>query len=333
MSAGAGLLLVASTLTVARAQAGPPAAVRKIRDNERPRARNDALLLVRARVEAEYVAAHIKKRGQMAMPRVSMRAAMEAELKRTKKAAPTTWKDYRPIRDRLVAQRVFDLEFYKQFQQAVQGAGLSDPDIDTFFPDTVSPGEYITIGGVNFGPPQGKVLLEIKTDDVIELTVTSWTETAVTAYIEPLIGDVPLRPYYGKLWLATGSGKTSNAFPIMYYPIYSLYWLTYDQRIGSWCCGDTADGPALPGAYIGDPDFSLLYVTMNHYGDGHAELKYPNAAGQSLEQGYHMGCRGHCSGSMTIFFQAWGPKGIVPPTPSDEHTGGWFYMGDLPGHP
>lgn len=329
----AGLFFATSALTLAFAQVGPPGPLRKIQASERPRARDEKLILVRAKAEADYLAAHLNKGGTEVKPQLSARSALQAELNRTKKAAPATWKEYKPVRDGLIAQRAIDLEFYKTYQLCALAAKALFPDIDAFSPYTVSPGSLITIAGVNFGPAQGKVLLEIKADFVIELSVTDWTETTVRASIEPLIGDVPLRPYYGKLWLQTGSGMTSNAFPIMYYPIYSLYWLNYDQSIGSCCWGDTADGPALPGAYIGDPDFSLVAVTMNHDGDGHSELLYPMAAGQSLEQGYHMGCRGHCSASMTISFQACGPKGISPPSLNDEHTYGWAYVGEYCNQP
>ena len=303
--------------------------LRKIKDGERPRPRSQALLQARAEAEATYLGTEAKKKSpQKALPKLSMKDALQAELKRGNTAMPSTWKEYKQVHDRLIGQWIVDTNFYKTYQQVVQAHQINWPDIDSFSPYEVHPGGWLTIAGVNFGPSQGKVLLEIKPDYAVELRVDKWTDTLVTGYLDPLIGDVPLRPYYGRLWLITGVGTPSNAFPIMYRPIYWLVWLNYDQSVGSCCWGDTADGPALSGVFIGDPDFYLVGASPGHWGDGHGELTSPMAAGQSLEQGYHIGCRGHCSGGLTITYQVCGPKGILPPTPSDDHVTGWFIIGD-----
>jgi hypothetical protein len=138
---------------------------------------------------------------------------------------------------------------------------------------------------------------------------------------------VPLRPYYGKIWLQTGEGITSNVWPMMYYPIYSEYLAGWTKRVSGGLFGKGVTKTFLQNRMLGDGDFTVRLTTRHHSGDGWSELRYPYASGQSLAQGWHIGVDAFDEAHMTIWYHVYGPKGIDPPYVPE--LGAWGYSGDV----
>lgn len=252
----------------------------------------------------------------------------EAEKRAQKKSKPLTWKDRKALEIKKEAQQRYAYyeAYYGELQQAVAALGACEPDIDQVSYSSIRPGGVADLNGTCFGPSQGKVLLEVSAQHVIELEVTSWNDTRVVATVNPIVAEVPLRPHYGKIWLQTGNGTTSNVWPIMYYPIYSEYLASWTKHVFGGVWGSSKNGTFLEGHLLGDGDFTLDRVTRSHWSDGWSELRSPYAGGQSLEQGWHIGVSAAKHAYMKLTYVVVGPKGISPPYISE--LGGWGWLGD-----
>ncbi len=221
---------------------------------------------------------------------------------------------------------VYKKAYYPLLQKFIIGLGPCEPDIDSITPFEIGPGGRLELHGTCFGSSQGKVLLQLSDEYCVELDVTQWCETYVCAFLNSIISEVPLRPYYGRVWLRTGDGKTSNVWAIMYEPIYSVYiatWITYFSG-GIW--GYSTNETFLENRNLGDADFTVEWVERHHSGSGWSKLTSPTAGGQSLAQGYHIGCDAGHSGHMELLYRVRGPKGIWPPYISE--LGPWGWLGD-----
>lgn len=210
---------------------------------------------------------------------------------------------------------------------SLQRADGCTPDIDQISPFSISPGYSVELVGTCFGPSQGKVLAKISAASVIELEVLSWSDTRVVARVNRIIGDIPLRPYYGKIWLMTGAGVASNTWPIQYYPVYGIWIAMWLKRVSGGVFGNSANGTLLAGAQMGDTDFTLERVERSHSGSGWSALRSPMASGQSMAQGWHIGVGAGRHAMMSLLYRVKGPKGI-PPTYFSA-LGAWGYLGDV----
>lgn len=254
---------------------------------------------------------------------------VELEKKARLSGKPLTCKEIAQLEtQRILKYRDAYVEiYYPALQDRIQLQPSCNPDIDTISPFEIRPGRSINLNGTCFGQSQGKVLVEIASGKVVELEVYLWTETQVKAYLNSIIAEVPLRPYYGKIWLQTGNGETSNFWPIMYYPIYSWYiaWGPKEHIFGG-LFGNHKDDVFLEDKILGDNDFNLEVVERHHHGSGWSKLTYPHASGQNMGQGYHMGVNAGKHANMSLLYRAYGPKGIYPPSFSD--LGPWGWLGD-----
>jgi hypothetical protein len=252
----------------------------------------------------------------------------EAEKRAQKKGKPLTWKDRKAleIKREVKYRYAYHEAYYAELQQAIAALGACVPDIDQVWQSSIRPGGAADINGTCFGPSQGKVLLEVSAQHVIELEVYSWTDTQVIATVNPIVAEVPLRPHYGKIWLQTGGGATSNVWPIMYYPIYSWYLGSWTKHVFGGVWGSSKNGTFLKNRNLGDGDFTLERVDRTHWSDGWSELRYPYAGGQSLQQGWHIGVSAWDHAYMKLTYVVLGPKGISPPYISE--LGGWGWLGD-----
>lgn len=201
-----------------------------------------------------------------------------------------------------------------------------EPDIDSISPTSIRPGGSIELRGTCFGRSQGKVLLKITANDIVELEVATWNKNYILGRLNSLIANTPLRPYYGEVWIQTGSGLTSNVWPIMYYPIYSVYIASWIKHVGGGLWGASKDGTFLKDRTLADPDFIIEWVERHHWGDGWSEKRYPNAAGRNMAQGWHIGVDAGKHAYMKLLYRVKGPKGIDPPYFSD--LGPWGWLGD-----
>ena len=216
--------------------------------------------------------------------------------------------------------------YYKMLQKYVKKLGPCEPDIDSVSPSTIQPGGQVFINGTCFGPSQGKVLLEITIGHVIELEVTRWTDVEIIACINSIIAEVPLRQHYGKIWIQTGEGVTSNVWPMMYKPIYGWYWATWTKHVFGGVFGKSISRTFLKDRMLGDGDFYIERAERSHWGDGWSTKQSPYASGQSLAQGWHIGVSAFGHAYMNLGYCVYGPKGIYPPYISQ--LGPWSYLGD-----
>lgn len=255
---------------------------------------------------------------------------LSAAEKKAKSAGKQLLQEERVAYEQLRIIRTVDVMrsvYYGELNSLVAGLGACTPDIDQISPFEVKPGYGIQLWGTCFGSSQGKVLFEIKKDRIVELEVDYWQPTHIGATLNRLYGGLSLRPYYGRIWIRTGAGATSNTWPMMFEPIRSLYWASWTKWISGGAFGDSGDGTLLSGVVLSDLDFSIEYAECNHWGEGHAELKSPYAGGQSYSQGWHYGIPWWDNGGFSIGYRVVGPKGITPPAVSG--LGPWGYVGDI----
>jgi hypothetical protein len=187
------------------------------------------------------------------------------------------------------------------------------------------PGSGIYIWGVCFGPPQGRVLMQVTpSGDVVDLEVAEWSDTCVRARLSPFICG--LREYDdGRFWIVTGKGRSSNWLVAKFLPWSTIWQATKRISQDGGLFGGSKDGTFLSGVWIEDTAFTVQ-VTSEHIGDGWSALRSPNAYGQSLAQGYHIGVGAF--GSATIELNYWlsGPKCVNPPQVSGLPA--WVYCTD-----
>jgi len=215
---------------------------------------------------------------------------------------------------------------YAQIQEILNDQGPCDqPDIDNVADTWIRPGKEIDLYGTCFGSNLGKVLLEITSaGTIVELQVSRWINTHVRAQLSSLISSVP--EYYGRIWLQTSNGVTSNVWPIMFYPLYSIYLGSKSEGCLGWYWGCSETDTVLDNVLLNDERFRVHKVFGTHYGDGWSELRPPHAVGQALRQGYHIGCSAFEHAVITIYYQIIGPKGITPPPVSELSP--WLYCYD-----
>jgi hypothetical protein len=248
-------------------------------------------------------------------------AAAEAE----KSGKPFTWTDRADKESQFAFQKAYAAAYYPLLQKAISGLGVCEPDIDQTDP-YIRPGRSIYIYGTCFGPPQGKVLLEIRAGDIVELEVIEWSETGIHAWLNSIIAEVGLRPYYGRVWIQTGNGATSNVWPIMFKPIYSAYFATWTKHVCGGLFGKSKDGTFLNNRRLGDADFEIEWIERHHSGDGWSDKRSPHGGGQDLEQGWHIGVAAFDHATMTLGYRLKGPKNVTPPFVIE--LGPWGYLGD-----
>lgn len=220
-------------------------------------------------------------------------------------------------------------EFYYDYVQAqvnIQGP-CDQPDIDNVSSTWVRPGKEIDLYGTCFGSNLGKVILEITSaGEIVELQTSRWTNTHVRGKLSSLISSVP--EYYGRIWLQTSNGATSNVWPIMFYPTYSLYIGSIRKSIEGWYFGNSKTDTVLDNVILNDERFRIYHVFRIHDMDGWSELRFPYASGHIFRQGYHIGCSAFEVAALTIYYQIMGPKGIIPPLVSA--LGPWLFCRDIP---
>ena len=311
---------------------------RKIRDGEKPR-KTRAKNLEKARLNVmknyERLTELVKKlepevsRHNKKVDDMFSKQLKEAAEKAEKKGISFSYAERKRMEEKRSAEyrHAFKELYYRSLQEFFQElVGVCEPDIDEINPYSIRPGGVLVLRGTCFGPSQGKVLLKISSENIVELEAYMWSETLVYAQLNPIIAEVPLRPYYGGVWLQTGSGETSNIWPIMYYPIYSVYIATWIRRLWGGVWGNSENDTFLENRNLGDPDCTIEWVERHHWGDGWSELRSPNAGGQSLAQGYHIGVAAAGHANMELLYRVVGPKGIDPPYISE--LGPWGWLGD-----
>ncbi|MGE0787793.1 MAG: hypothetical protein AB7S26_19115 [Sandaracinaceae bacterium] len=69
----------------------------------------------------------------------------------------------------------------------------------------------------------------------------------------------------------------------------------------------------LAGEHLGDPDFHIYSVSLEHEGAGWSELRARFASGRDLNQGYHCGVPFLLSANLYFHYRVRGPRGIQPP--------------------
>lgn len=182
----------------------------------------------------------------------------------------------------------------------------------------ILPGDSIQIKGLCFGTSMGWVYFQLAQDSLIELVVDNWTDTCIDAHLNRLIGEIPLRPYNGKIWLKTAEGKISNDKPLRYIPFKQCYYaFSPSWEIFGRIAGNHKDATFLNNKTLGDNDFKVVSVRRHHWGDGWSELREPMAGGQSMAQGYHIGVDAWHHAHMDLLYIISGPKGIYPRTFDD----------------
>jgi vacuolar-type H+-ATPase subunit H len=254
-------------------------------------------------------------------------AAFEAKLENIKKKGQPISADAlnSMMNETFVAQRFAHKEaFYSILDDYMKPYPIPClPDIDSLSKYQLRPGEIVEFNGVCFGSSLGKVMYEITpSGGTVELEVSSWTNTRVVAALSVYING--LRPYFGKIWLKRGDGKTSNIWPMQFIPLYRKYTGTWSRNLEGGWHGKSENGKAFEDKQLNDADFSIFLVESNHSGDGWSELRYPFAGGQIVEQGYHIGVAAFNNANTNIFWSMKGPVGITPPT-SGPH---WFDSGE-----
>jgi hypothetical protein len=222
-------------------------------------------------------------------------------------------------------RRAYDEAYYEILQEIILQIGTCIPDIDSTSVSTIRPGYNIELLGTCFGPSQGKVLFEIRQNELVELEVISWSETRVVARLNSIIAEVPLRPYYGSIWIQTGTGSTSNVWPLMYEPMYTVWAATWVRYVSGGLFGKSINSVLLSNRHLGDTDFNIEEVDHNHQGDGWSKKQSPYAGGQSLAQGYHIGMRAFKHGHMSLMYMVKGPKGFTPTHIPTLGPWGFFY--------
>ncbi|MFW9889739.1 MAG: hypothetical protein ACFFER_16240 [Candidatus Thorarchaeota archaeon] len=250
----------------------------------------------------------------------------EAAKQAMNEGRPFTWTERVDIENQYFYEDAYSAAYYPLLNAALLGLGPCEPDIDQADP-YIKPGEGILLYGTCFGPPQGKVLLEISEGEIVELEAVEWSETRIYAVLNSLIGEAGLRPYYGRVWVQTGSGATSNVWPIMFEPILSVYAAIAGAAITGGWFGGSEDGVLLRNQRIADVDFEIESVKRIHEGDGWSKLKSPNAGGKDLQQGWHIGVKAFGLAQMLLEYRLIGPKNV--PTPFFEDLGPWGYLGDI----
>ena len=248
--------------------------------------------------------------------------------KAKKSGKPFTWAERENMENEHFAGFRFAYKeaYYKSLQFFIEQLGICLPDIDSISPFSIRPGGRLELWGSCFGPSQGKVILQITPNDYVEAEVSIWNENYICSFLNRLFGNVPLRPYYGKVWIQRGDGVTSNVWPLMYYPIYSLYIATWVKRVSGGLFGESKNGTFLRNRSLNDPDFEVERVERHHWGDGWSEKRAPHASGQSMGQGWHIGVSAFGHANMRLLYRVKGPKGINPPYFSQ--LGAWGYLGD-----
>jgi hypothetical protein len=204
-------------------------------------------------------------------------------------------------------------KFYKEWSNVrILIGGKCEPDIDSISSYSISPSnEGIHLYGTCFGPSQGKVLFEIKQGKLIELEVLQWEDTHIFAFLNPLV--TALRPYYGKIWIKTGTGLISNEWPLAFKPIITNYWGSISFRIDGGFSGKSINDIALDGKVLNDPDFRIEKVEKSHSGDGWSKLRSPNAIGNAFAQGYHIGVNAFGHAHLSIIYHLEGPRDVPLP--------------------
>lgn len=254
-------------------------------------------------------------------------AAFEAKLENIKKKGQPISADALKsmMKEHFFAQRFAHKEaYYSILEQYIRPYPIPClPDIDSLSTYQLRPGEIVELSGACFGPAQGKVIHEITpSGGTVELEVSSWTTTRVVAALSVYING--LRPYFGKIWLKRGDGKTSNIWPMQFIPFYRKYTGTWSRNLEGGWVGNSENGKAFEDQQLNDPDFSIFLVESNHSGDGWSELQYPFSGGQIIEQGYHIGVDAWDSATTTICWSMKGPVGIIPPARGPH----WFDSGE-----
>lgn len=229
---------------------------------------------------------------------------------------PFTWKQRMQIdasyRSRI--RHAYIQAFYQRLQEETESLGACEPDIDRVEPFKIRPGETLEFYGTCFGPPKGEVHLKVREgeESCVGLEIDDWKENYVRASLTSLLETAELRPYYGKIWLETGSGEPSNSWPMMFEPIYSFHKASWWLNIGWDVNGTHDDRVALKKRTLGDPDFTVVNVERKHEGNGSTWLIPPHAACQILAQGYHISMPSWQGGKMKLTYTIKGPKGIQP---------------------
>jgi hypothetical protein len=217
--------------------------------------------------------------------------------------------------------------FFQLFDKGTLLFKYTWPYLDTVDPENSHPGNYLHLWGLRFGSSLGKVLLEISQNNRVEMEVETWTNTHIIAYLNPIIAEVPLRPYNGRVWLQRSDGHTSNAKPMEYRPIYGIYIAIWTKHFFGRVAGNHETETFLKDKYLGDPDFLIERAERHHWGDGWSERRQPYAYGQYLHQGYHIAVDAFKHAHMELLYRVLGPKGIDPPYV--DGLGYWGYLGDV----
>lgn len=303
-------------------------APRKVRRGERPRAdrapyMNQALAILEGKAEkifarAQAMGTDLARKNQRLAARIEkQRSVLRAESRKSGlpvSAAALSALDSEHSAGHLGPMRLARMAELGLIVKDLVPDQVPMPDIDQISPWTIEPGGYIGFTGTGFGASLGKALLELRAGECVELDIVNWSDTYVEARLDPMFGEIPLRPHYGKTWLITAAGNSSNSWPIMFSPHYVIYAATWTRSLLGGLFGSHADGIALEGKTMDDPDFVLSRVTKHHYLDGWSELRSPNAEGLKLEQGYHMGVSAFDTAQMSIIWEVKGPKNIWPPS-------------------
>lgn len=211
-------------------------------------------------------------------------------------------------------QPAFNAELYQSLSKwRRHNIGQSaNPDVDRVSSAYVSPGQSLVFEGTCFGPPQGKVQLQITSTQTVELEVSRWTDTSVEATLSSLLTG--LRPYYGRVWIVSGDARTSNSWPVQFRPNHVLWCGGWLHRLGGGVFGDSENGTAFAAnPQISDADFYVWDVRSTHSGDGWSSMQEPYASGRSVAQGYHMGVGAFGTAEMQLIYWIAGPMGIAAP--------------------
>jgi hypothetical protein len=194
-------------------------------------------------------------------------------------------------------------------------------DLDEVSPMIVTPGVNVSLSGTCFGDNPGAVLLRILPDpnpidltfpNIVELQIYSWSSTFIEAYLPRDFAGFRLSG--AEIWVRTAVyNYHSNSIVVTFSPGVWTWLGSWQKEIfGGWN-GESKSGTFLSGRVLGNPDFSIAWAEISHSGSGWAELRAPNAGGQNLEQGWHIGVGAARHAQMSITYRLEGPAGVDPP--------------------
>jgi hypothetical protein len=211
-----------------------------------------------------------------------------------------------PILGSLNTLKPLKQKYYQQLGTLVPYQGPEIISCD----QSIGPGSGITIDGLGFGATTGRVCVQFTQTSQIDLIVDSWTNTEIKAHMSPTISGIG--PYDGLAWVITSGGGNSRVVPMHFDPVWIIYLMTWMDSFSGGVWGASHDNVLFEDNALDNSFFTVLYVEVSTSGSGWAKLQNPNARGQCLAQGYHVGITACHSVDVTVHYQIVGPRDMMP---------------------